>query len=58
MYRTSLYVVALLAVLVVNAVYEIKIYQALVPSLIWSVDTLSLNVAANRAAWMACEARQ
>ncbi len=53
--RKSFYLIAGLSVLLASLTYQILIYQSWVPSLIWSADTLYLNVTANRSAWMACK---
>ena len=55
MYRAAMYLVLLLSVLLVCATHQIIIYQIYFPRMAWSVETLKLNVKANRALWQKCE---
>jgi hypothetical protein len=52
--RKSVYLVAVLTMISVYLQYEVLIYQAVVPVLLWSNNTLNLNVAANRRGWHVC----
>jgi hypothetical protein len=53
--RKSVYLVAVMSILAAYLQYEVLVYQALVPVLLWSNDTLVLNVAANRRGWQNCK---
>lgn len=55
MYKTALYMVAILLIITLANTYQIIVYRQLVPVLAWSNDTLRLNVIVNRDMWKACK---
>jgi len=55
LHKTALFILAILAVIVVNAIYQIRVYQELVPYLTVRVDILYDNWHTNNEAWKACK---
>jgi len=53
--RKSVYLIAVLSILASCLLYQVMVYQALLPVLLWSNNTLHLNVVANRQGWRACK---
>jgi hypothetical protein len=49
-----IYIIVTLCVLLGSLATQVLIYREWVPKLLWSVETLSLNVTANRDAWKTC----
>lgn len=49
------FIITVLIVLLSCDIYQILVYQQLVPKLAWAVDTLKINVIANRQQWRACK---
>lgn len=53
--KTSVYLVAVLAILTAYLQNEVLVYKSLVATLMWSNQTLALNVTANREGWHICK---
>ena len=55
MLRGAIYIIIILSISLSSSIYQNQVYQDWIPRLIWSVDTLHLNVIANRDGWRACK---
>jgi len=55
LYKTSLYLIAILTILLTISTYQLSVYKALVPIVLWSGDTLRLNAIVNREMWKSCK---
>ena len=53
--RKSVYLAAVLSILASYLMYEVIVYESLIPVLLWSNATLNFNVIANRNGWRACK---
>ena len=53
--KKPVYLVVVLSILAAFLQYEVLVYRALIPALLWSNETLYLNVAANRMGWRNCK---
>ena len=51
----SVYLTAALVIIIYLLGEQVRTYHEWVPKLLWSVDTLYLNVVANREEWRACK---
>lgn len=55
MRKLLIFVFAVNIILLSLSTYDIAVYRYWFPKMIWAVDTLELNVLANREAWMKCK---
>lgn len=55
LHSITLFILAILIIITASNTFQILVYQALTPRLVWSIDSLKLNVTANRDAWRACK---
>ncbi len=53
--KNSVYLIAVLGIYCISFMYQVLVYQSLIPILTWSNSTLYLDVMASHQGWKACK---